>query len=84
MCYFKRWFHLACGIEDRYRLAVGEELLAGILQRGSKDVDHIVNNEEAVMIMLTHIYNNRWVLLVMAVSSCVPTVASGQAEFISK
>ena len=45
---------------------ISEELLAGILQRGPEDVDHIVDNKETVMIMLTHIYINRRVLLVVA------------------
>ena len=45
---------------------IGEELFAGILQRGPEEIDHIVDNEETVMIMLTHIYINRRVLLVVA------------------
>ena len=30
---------------------VGEEFLAGILQAGTKDIDHIVDNEKAVVIV---------------------------------
>ena len=45
---------------------IGEEFLAGILQRGPEDVDHIVDNKETVVVMLTHIYINGWVLLVVA------------------
>ena len=44
---------------------VGEEFLAGIFQTGSKDIDHIIDNEEAVVITLAYIYNNRCILLVM-------------------
>ena len=49
-------------------LDIGEELLAGILQRGPEDVDHVVDDEETVVVMLTHIYINRRVLLVMALN----------------
>ena len=45
---------------------VGEEFLSGIFQRGSEDVDHIVDNQQTVVAMLTHIYINRRVLLVVA------------------
>ena len=44
---------------------VGEELLSGILQAGPEDVDHIIDDEEAVVIPLTYIYYNRCILLVM-------------------
>ena len=44
---------------------IGEEFLAGILQGGPKDVDHIVDDEEAVVVSLTYIYYNWWILLVM-------------------
>ena len=44
---------------------IGEEFLTGILQAGPKDVDHIVDDEEAIVVSLTYIYNNRWILLVM-------------------
>ena len=44
---------------------VGKELLAGILQAGTKDVDQIIDNEEAVVIPLAYIYYNRCILLVM-------------------
>ena len=47
---------------------ISEEFLAGILQRGSEDVDHVVDDEETVVVMLTHIYINRRVLLVMALN----------------
>ena len=39
--------------------------LSGILQAGTKDVDHIIDNEEAVVITLAYIYYNRCILLVM-------------------
>jgi len=44
---------------------IGEEFLSGILQAGTKDVDHIIDNEEAVVITLAYIYYNRCILLVM-------------------
>ena len=44
---------------------VGEELLSGILQAGPEDVDHIIDDEEAVVITLAYIYYNRCILLVM-------------------
>ena len=44
---------------------IGEELLAGILQAGPKDVDNIVDNEETVMISLTVIDGDGGILLVM-------------------
>ena len=44
---------------------IGEEFLTGILQAGTKDVDHIIDDEEAVVIPLTYIYYNRCILLVM-------------------
>ena len=44
---------------------IGEEFLAGILQASPKDVDHIIDDEEAVVIPLTYIYYNRCILLVM-------------------
>ena len=44
---------------------IGEEFLSGILQAGTKDVDHIIDDEEAVVIPLTYIYYNRCILLVM-------------------
>ena len=45
---------------------VGEEFLSSIFQRGPKDIDRIVDDQETVVAMLTHIYNNRWILLVVA------------------
>ena len=44
---------------------VGKELLPSILQTGTKDVDHIIDNEEAIVVSLAYIYNNRCILLVM-------------------
>ena len=44
---------------------IGEEFLTGIHQAGTKDVDHIIDDEEAVVIPLTYIYYNRCILLVM-------------------
>ena len=44
---------------------IGEELLSCILQAGTKDVDHIVDDEEAVVITLANIYYNGWILLVV-------------------
>ena len=44
---------------------VGEELLACILQTGPKDVDHIVDNEEAVVVTLAVIDSDGGILLVM-------------------
>ena len=45
---------------------VSEEFLASILQAGPKEIDHIVDDEEAIMITLAHIDCYRWVLLVVA------------------
>ena len=47
-------------------LDVSEEFLASILQAGPKKINHIVDDEEAVMIALAHIDCYRWVLLVIA------------------
>ena len=44
---------------------VGEELLTGILQAGTENVDYIVDDEEAVVVSLAYIYYNRCILLVM-------------------
>ena len=44
---------------------IGEEFLAGILQASTKNVDYIIDDEEAVVITLTYIYYNRCILLVM-------------------
>ena len=46
---------------------VGEELLASVLQAGTKEVDDIVDDKKTVMIALAYIDRYRWVLLVMAV-----------------
>ena len=45
---------------------VGEKLLAGILQTGPEDVDHIVDDEKAVVISLTVIDSDGGILLVMS------------------
>ena len=47
-------------------LDVGEELFTGILQAGPEEVDHIVDDEETVVVALGSIYINRWILLVVA------------------
>ena len=47
-------------------LDVGEEFFASIFQAGPKEINHIVDDEEAIMIALTHIDCYRWVLLVVA------------------
>jgi hypothetical protein len=44
---------------------IGEEFLSGIFQRGPEDIDRIVDDQETVVVMLTHIYNNRRILLVV-------------------
>ena len=45
---------------------VSEELLAGIFQAGTKQIDHIVDNQEAVVIVQASVDRNWWVLLVVA------------------
>ena len=45
---------------------IGEELLAGILQRGPKEIDHIVDNEETVVVPLTDVDGDGRILLVVA------------------
>ena len=47
---------------------IGEELLSGIFQRGPENIDRIVDDQETVVVMLTHIYYNRWILLVVALN----------------
>ena len=47
---------------------IGEEFLSGIFQRGPEDIDRIVDDQETVVVMLTHIYYNRWILLVVALN----------------
>ena len=44
---------------------IGEEFFSGILQTGSKDIDHIVDNEKAVVVTLAVIDSNGRILLVM-------------------
>ena len=45
---------------------VGKEFLAGILQAGTKQINHIVDNQEAIVILLAGVDRNWWVLLVVA------------------
>ena len=45
---------------------VGEEFLSGIFEGGPEEIDYIVDDQEAVMIMLAGINCNRRVLLVVA------------------
>ena len=45
---------------------IGEKLLAGILQRGPEEIDHIVDYEETVVVSLTVIDGDGRILLVMA------------------
>ena len=45
---------------------ISEELLACILQAGAKEIDHIVDNEKAVVIALTVIDCDLRILLIMA------------------
>ena len=44
---------------------VGKEFLAGILQAGTEQIDHIVDNQEAIVIVQASVDRNRWILLVM-------------------
>ena len=46
-------------------LDVGKEFLSGILQAGPEKIDHIVDDEKAVVIVLGGTYINRWVLLIV-------------------
>ena len=45
---------------------IGEELFAGILQRGPKEIDHIVDNEETVVVPMTDVDGDGRILLVVA------------------
>ena len=45
---------------------VGEELLACIFKAGPEEIYHIVDNQESVMIPLTDIDGDGWVLLIMS------------------
>ena len=47
-------------------LDISEEFLAGIFQRGTKEIDRIIDDEETVMIMTADVYINRWVLPIVA------------------
>ena len=49
-------------------LDVGEEFLAGIFQAGAKEVNHIIDNQESVVVTLAVIDGDRWILLVMALN----------------
>ena len=44
---------------------VGEEFFTSILQAGTEDIDHIVDDEKAVVISLAVIDSDGWILLVM-------------------
>ena len=44
---------------------VGKEFLSCILQAGSEEINHIVDDEKSVVIMLGGTYINRWVLLIV-------------------
>ena len=50
---------LITGSISRLHSDVGEELFASVFQTGTKEIDHIINDEEAVMIVLAGIYYNR-------------------------
>ena len=45
---------------------VGKEFLAGIFQAGTKQIDHIVDNQEAVVIVQASVDRNWGVLLIVA------------------
>ena len=49
-------------------LDVSEEFLAGILQTGPKKIHHIVDYQETVVIALTIIDGDRWILLVVSLN----------------
>ena len=49
-------------------LDVSEEFLAGILQAGPKEIHHIVDYQETVVIALTIIDGDRWILLVVSLN----------------
>ena len=44
---------------------VGEEFLSSIFQRGPEDIDRIVDDQEAVMVLLTDIDGDGRILLVV-------------------
>ena len=44
---------------------VGEEFLASVLQTGTEEIHHIVDDQETVMIALRGVDVNRWILLVV-------------------
>jgi hypothetical protein len=44
---------------------VGKEFLSGILQAGPEEIDHIVDDEKSVVIVLGGTYINMWVLLIV-------------------
>ena len=45
---------------------VGKEFLAGILQAGTKEIYHIVDNQKAIVIALRGVYINWRILLVVS------------------
>ena len=45
---------------------VGEEFLASVLQAGAEDIDCVVDNQEAVVIALAEVDDDRGILLVVA------------------
>ena len=47
-------------------LDIGKELLAGIFQACTEQIDHIVDNQETIVAMLAGVDCNWWVLLVVA------------------
>ena len=46
-------------------LDVGKEFLAGILQTGTKEIHHIIDNQEAIVVALRGVNINWWILLVV-------------------
>ena len=45
---------------------VGKEFLAGIFQAGTKEIYHIVDDQEPIVIALCGVYINRWILLIVS------------------
>ena len=46
-------------------LDVGKEFLAGILQTGTKEIHHIIDNQEAIVVALRGVNIDWWILLVV-------------------
>ena len=44
-------------------LDVCKEFLAGVLEAGSEEIDHVVDDEETVVVVLTDIHRNGRILL---------------------